>query len=57
MGKPLEIVLDPPDNGRLANLCGVLDENLRQIATAYDVEISRRGDPHASTNCRQSAAP
>ena len=32
------------DNQRLANLCGTLDENLRQIETALDVAISRRGD-------------
>ncbi len=32
------------DNLRLANLCGTLDENLRQIETALDVSISRRGD-------------
>jgi len=32
------------DNQRLANLCGTLDENLRQIETALDVSISRRGD-------------
>ena len=32
------------DNLRLANLCGTLDENLRQIETALDVAISRRGD-------------
>ena len=31
------------DNGRLANLCGVLDENLRQIDAAFDVAIKRRG--------------
>ncbi len=31
------------DNGRLANLCGVLDENLRQIESAFDVSIKRRG--------------
>ena len=42
--KPLELVLAPPDNQRLANLCGTLDENLRQIETALDVSISRRGD-------------
>jgi len=34
----------PVDNARLANLCGVLDENLRQIETALDVTISRRGE-------------
>ncbi|MDR0441201.1 MAG: PhoH family protein [Candidatus Accumulibacter sp.] len=28
----------------MANLCGVLDENLRQIETAFDVSIARRGE-------------
>jgi len=42
--KPLELVLSPVDNQRLANLCGVLDENLRQIETALDVSIARRGE-------------
>lgn len=44
MGKPTEVVLEPLDNARLANLCGALDENLRQIETAYDVTIARRGE-------------
>ncbi len=34
----------PADNARLANLCGVLDENLRQIETALNVSIARRGE-------------
>ncbi len=42
--KPIELVLSPVDNQRLANLCGALDENLRQIETAYDVAIARRGE-------------
>jgi phosphate starvation-inducible PhoH-like protein len=42
--KPLELVLSPVDNQRLANLCGPLDENLRQIETALDVTIARRGE-------------
>jgi phosphate starvation-inducible PhoH-like protein len=37
-------VLSPVDNQRLANLCGALDENLRQIEAAYDVAIARRGE-------------
>ena len=41
---PAEISFKPVDNQRLANLCGVLDENLRQIETAFDVAISRRGE-------------
>ncbi len=37
-------MLSPVDNQRLANLCGALDENLRQIEAAYDVAIARRGE-------------
>ena len=40
----MEISFTPVDNKRLANLCGVLDENLRQIETALDVSIARRGE-------------
>ncbi|MBS3935039.1 MAG: PhoH family protein [Sulfuritalea sp.] len=39
----LALTLRPPDNARLANLCGALDENLRQIEMAYDVTLARRG--------------
>jgi len=42
--RPLDVVLSPLDNQRLANLCGALDENLRQIEAAYDVAIARRGE-------------
>jgi len=45
--KPVEISFTPVDNQRLANLCGVLDENLRQIETALDVSIARRGERFA----------
>ena len=45
--KPVEISFDPVDNQRLANLCGALDENLRQIETALDVNIARRGERFA----------
>lgn len=34
----------PVDNVRLSNLCGALDENLKQVETALDVVISRRGE-------------
>jgi phosphate starvation-inducible PhoH-like protein len=47
--KPVEISFTPVDNQRLANLCGVLDENLRQIETALDVSIARRGERFALT--------
>jgi phosphate starvation-inducible PhoH-like protein len=43
MTRPLEVRLDPVDNQRLARLCGALDTNLRQIETALDVSIARRG--------------
>ncbi|NOS94898.1 MAG: PhoH family protein, partial [Methylotenera sp.] len=33
----------PEDNARLANLCGALDENIKQIETALEVNINRRG--------------
>jgi phosphate starvation-inducible PhoH-like protein len=42
--KPVEISFSPVDNQRLANLCGALDENLRQIETVLDVTIARRGE-------------
>jgi len=38
------VAFKPVDNGRLAALCGPLDANLRQIETALDVSISRRGE-------------
>jgi phosphate starvation-inducible PhoH-like protein len=45
--KPAEVSFTPVDNQRLANLCGVLDENLRQIEAAFDVVIARRGERFA----------
>jgi len=39
----VELSLSPLDNRALANLCGPLDENVRQIETALDVTITRRG--------------
>jgi len=50
--KAQEVVLHPIDNERLANLCGPLDENIRQIETAYDVTVARRGE-----HCRVSGDP
>ncbi len=40
----LELALEPVDNERLANLCGVLDENLQQIGQTLGVAIRRRGE-------------
>ena len=34
----------PPDNARLANLAGNLDEHLRTIESAFDVKIQRRNE-------------
>jgi phosphate starvation-inducible PhoH-like protein len=41
--RPVEVRLDPVDNQRLARLCGALDAHLRQIESALDVTIARRG--------------
>jgi phosphate starvation-inducible PhoH-like protein len=38
-----DLELSPLDNRALANLCGALDANLRQIEAALDVTIARRG--------------
>ena len=38
-----DLELSPLDNRALANLCGALDSNLRQIEAALDVTIARRG--------------
>lgn len=40
----MEVMLSPVDNTKLANLCGVLEENLRQIELALDVTITRRNE-------------
>jgi phosphate starvation-inducible PhoH-like protein len=42
--RPLDVTLEPLDNERLANFCGPLDENIRQIEAAFDVTIGRRGE-------------
>ena len=39
----MEITLSPEDNLMLANLCGPLDENIRQLANGLDIDINRRG--------------
>ena len=41
---PREFTLGGADNTRLANLCGPLDENLRQLEERLGVRIRRRGD-------------
>jgi phosphate starvation-inducible PhoH-like protein len=39
-----DVVLEPADNSRLANLCGQFDEHLKQIEQRLDVEIASRGN-------------
>ena len=39
-----DIVLEPADNDRLANLCGQFDENLRQIEHRLGIDIANRGN-------------
>ncbi|MDP2241925.1 MAG: PhoH family protein [Burkholderiales bacterium] len=53
--KPVEIAFTPIDNLRLANLCGALDENLRQIEIALDVSIARHGERFALTGKPEQA--
>ncbi len=39
-----DVVLEPADNRRLANLCGQFDEHLRQIERRLNVDIASRGN-------------
>jgi len=38
-----DFTLEPPDNQRLANLCGQFDQHLRQLEQRFSVEINNRG--------------
>jgi phosphate starvation-inducible protein PhoH and related proteins len=51
-----EVVFNPVDNARLANLTGPVDANLRQIETALDVSIARRGERFMISGPREKAA-
>ena len=44
MPTTFEVAFTPVDNTRLARLCGTLDENLKQIETALNVNIARRNE-------------
>ena len=48
------LLLQPQDNARLSNLCGLLDENLRQIETYMSVQISNRGNSFIIKGDKQS---
>lgn len=54
--QPQHFIPQPLDNRRLANLCGALDENLRQISAALDVTIFRRGDKFIVTGTNAQRA-
>jgi len=51
-----EFDLVPPDNARLANLCGPLDENLRLIEERMGVSVKRRGSSFRIVGQRAHAA-
>ena len=51
-----EVAFKPVDNARLAALCGPLDANLRQIETALDVSIARRGERFSVAGPREKAS-
>ncbi len=50
------VTLAPLDNRALANLCGPLDANLRQIEAALDVTIGRRGAEFTIAGARSQVA-
>ena len=54
--RAIELLLSPVNNSQLANLCGPLDENLRQIETALDVSIARRGERFTLRGEREQTA-
>ena len=39
-----KLYIDNADNERLANLCGLLDEHLRQVERHFGVQVSNRGE-------------
>ena len=54
--KNQHITLEPIDNDRLINLCGLLDKNIRQIESFFDVEISNRGNSFKITGGNENVA-
>ncbi|PID63677.1 MAG: PhoH family protein [Gammaproteobacteria bacterium] len=58
MAEPTTLVdfhLTPADNHRLAQLCGQLDEHIRQIEKRLDVEVSNRGNHFSISGGSESA--
>src|SRR5512146_2456297 len=56
MSEVANISFEPVDNARLANLCGAFDETLRQIETALEVNIARRGERFAISGAQAGLA-
>ena len=54
--QPHFFIPEPLDNTRLAHLCGPLDENLRQISTALDVTLFRRGEKFIASGANAERA-
>jgi len=52
---PLRHSFSPPDNARLAHLCGSLDEHLVAVAQAFDVKLHRRGEHFSITGATHQA--
>ena len=52
---PLTFSLEPPDNQRLAVLCGQLDHNLKQVESYFDVAITSRGPMFSISGTEKSA--
>ena len=50
-----DVVFEPADNKRLANLCGQFDEHLRQIEDRLHVEIASRGNRFRVTGSETAA--
>ncbi|HZS80880.1 MAG TPA: PhoH family protein [Herbaspirillum sp.] len=54
--QPTCFIPRPLDNRRLMHLCGPLDENLRQISSALDVTIFRRGEKFIASGANAGRA-
>ncbi len=51
----IDIVLEPADNPRLANLCGPFNEHLHQLEERLGVEINNRGNAFSVSGEAQAA--
>ena len=51
----IDVVLEPADNPRLANLCGPLNEHLSQMEKRLGIEINNRGNTFSITGDAKAA--